>query len=432
MPENPNSAFAITVDVDRPDRRYDLGDPLTLRIESERDCYVTIFDVGTSGKVTVLLPNRFRSDNHIKAKQQVSFPGPGDGFEYVINPPKGRERIVVVATTRKVDLAPEDLAHYANARAIFETVEAVNARTLMERVGQQLQEEGERGVGRDVGVAPAGDWDWASDQVTFRIGRRGDGRPKTWAFVAAVADYPGEDNDLTYPCDDARLFAKVVRERLKVPKDRIRSALNADATPRAIEGGIDWLARNAGANDRAYIFFSGHGITGPDDGDDEDDGVDEFLCFHGGNVRDDDFGQWVHRIKCAHIVTFIDACFSGGAGRGIKSMQRPSAGFARAPITDGFGPLEWRVRAREIAPEGFSILAASRPNQTSLEREDLSQGVFTHFLAKGLRGPADLDLDGAITLNELHRYTFREVTRYTGGAQQPFLLPKNANMRLMP
>ena len=102
VPENPVARFRVQVTVDRADRRYSSGDTLVLSITSSRDCYVTIFDVGTSGRVTVLLPNRFANgqDNFVQAGTTRSFPDrTRDGFEYTISPPPGLERIAVVATT---------------------------------------------------------------------------------------------------------------------------------------------------------------------------------------------------------------------------------------------------------------------------------------------------------------------------------------------
>jgi len=58
--------------------------------------------------------------------------------------------------------------------------------------------------------------------------------------------------------------------------------------------------------------------------------------------------------------------------------------------------------------------------------------VFTYFLAKGLRGSADRNGDGKISLKELYDYTKQEVSKYTNGEQVPAMLPNNADMILTP
>jgi len=425
IPENPNSRFEIRAELDRPARRYRPGDTLTLSLRAERTCYVTIFDVGTSGKVTLLLPNRFRSDNRLLAGSTISFPGPEDGFEYAVGLPAGIERIAVVGTTYPVDLTPGDLAHYADSRSLFQTAAAPSARALMAQARDVLSR------------AAAGAGDWSSDQVTFQIDNAPQLQPASspqqsqiWAFVAAVADYPGNANDLDYAVADARLFAKVLQEHMRVPASNLLVKTDAAATRQGFAEGLDWLAQHAGRKDKAFIFYSGHGSTEADNNGDEDDGVDEYLCLYDGMLCDDDFGQMVHRIKCDNVVTFVDTCFSGGAARGIK-FRRPTARASQVPehARDGFGAVEWRVRTREVAPEGFSMFAASQPGQVSREDPDLKQGVFTYFLAKGLQGAVG---NPPITLRRLYEYTYKEAMAHTHNEQAPCLLPQNADLVLMP
>lgn len=432
VPDNPNAAFGISVDVDRPDRRYGVGDGLTIEILTERSCYVTIFDVGTSGNVTVLLPNRFRENNRMPANQAVRFPSGGDGFSYTIGPPGGTERIVVIATTQDIDLTPGDLCNYQSARSLFMTADAEDGRALMARA-------------RDVLIGATGN-EWASDQVTFQIVTGVDlppqlpqppqpgtdpGPGQAWAFIAAVADYPGDLNDLTYTDDDAQLFAQVLEATLGIPSSNIRMAIDGGASLQGFADGIDWLATNAGRNDVAYIFFSGHGTHQPDDNGDEDDGQDEFICLHDGNLRDDDYYLWVKRIKSGRLIEITDTCFSGGSARGVKSIAPISRGF-NDRLTDGLELFEGGTRAREIAPEGICLLAASRPDQTSQESASLRQGVFTHFLAEGLRGAADANGDGVITVQEIFDYTSREVASHTSDGQQPYLLPATVGFPFTP
>ncbi len=61
----------------------------------------------------------------------------------------------------------------------------------------------------------------------------------------------------------------------------------------------------------------------------------------------------------------------------------------------------------------------SGPNEVSGEDDELRHGVFTYFLLEGLRGKADTDKDGIITVDEIYRYVSREVPRATGQEQHP-------------
>jgi uncharacterized caspase-like protein len=45
--------------------------------------------------------------------------------------------------------------------------------------------------------------------------------------------------------------------------------------------------------------------------------------------------------------------------------------------------------------------------------------VFTYYLIQGLKGKADIDQDGVISLDEVYGYVSREVPRATGQEQHP-------------
>ena len=60
----------------------------------------------------------------------------------------------------------------------------------------------------------------------------------------------------------------------------------------------------------------------------------------------------------------------------------------------------------------------------SLELQELGHGVFTYYLVRGLRGAADLNRDGIVTLQELYEYVEQQVTvkaRASGGNQHPVM-----------
>jgi hypothetical protein len=53
------------------------------------------------------------------------------------------------------------------------------------------------------------------------------------------------------------------------------------------------------------------------------------------------------------------------------------------------------------------------------EKDDLQHGVFTYYLLEGLRGAADSDRDGMITVDEAYRYVSEKVPRATSMEQHP-------------
>ena len=61
--KNPNPSFRVKVWVDKmEDVLYHIGDTITFKFKSDRDCYLTLLNVGTTGTVTVLYPNKYSAE----------------------------------------------------------------------------------------------------------------------------------------------------------------------------------------------------------------------------------------------------------------------------------------------------------------------------------------------------------------------------------
>lgn len=69
---------------------------------------------------------------------------------------------------------------------------------------------------------------------------------------------------------------------------------------------------------------------------------------------------------------------------------------------------------------GLALLTSSGSNELSYESRQLSGSPFAHFLASGLRGAADQDRDGQVTLAEVYTYLYaRTVAASLGGRHGP-------------
>jgi uncharacterized caspase-like protein len=64
---------------------------------------------------------------------------------------------------------------------------------------------------------------------------------------------------------------------------------------------------------------------------------------------------------------------------------------------------------------------SSKKEEYSLESEGLRQGIFSHFLIKGLKGDADTNGDKIVSVTELYKYVYGSVRDYTKMAQTPIL-----------
>lgn len=104
-----NRVDADLVSGSAPDQRYvraQVGDVIRFNFKAERDCYLSMINVGTSGKVTVLFPNEFRPDGRIQGGKIYQTGTEGEmPFRIRAGGPAGRELVKVVATLEPLDFA---------------------------------------------------------------------------------------------------------------------------------------------------------------------------------------------------------------------------------------------------------------------------------------------------------------------------------------
>ena len=121
------------------------------------------------------------------------------------------------------------------------------------------------------------------------------------------------------------------------------------------------------------------------------------------------------RIEAERMIMFVDACYSGAVGgRTFASTRLRTRDMA---VDDQF--LDRLTRAK-----GRAIVTASRPSELSVELSELGHGLFTYYLVDGLKGAADLNRDGVVTLQELYEYVEAQVSRKAravGGNQHPIM-----------
>jgi hypothetical protein len=94
--------------VDRPERIYAVGQQLKIFVRPNRTSYITVLNVGTSGRVAVIFPNFHQRDMQVRAGHTVSIPAGGADWKIDIAGPPGIEVIKVIASKEPLKL-PEIL-----------------------------------------------------------------------------------------------------------------------------------------------------------------------------------------------------------------------------------------------------------------------------------------------------------------------------------
>ena len=109
-----SESFTLSMSADRgKGASYRDGEYLTLFLTSSADAYLKIYHVDVNGKAQLIWPNRFGGNGRIKAGQAMKFPGPMDGFRYLLGKPYGTEFIKAIASlapfaTREADFSDLD------------------------------------------------------------------------------------------------------------------------------------------------------------------------------------------------------------------------------------------------------------------------------------------------------------------------------------
>ncbi len=240
-------------------------------------------------------------------------------------------------------------------------------------------------------------------------------RKNIWAVVVGINNY-SNIRKLKYAVNDARLFYNHLVEYNQVPAENVTLLINREATLTRLRSTLGTHLKNrAGKEDMVIIFFAGHGATEKDAMSPDGDGLEKYLLPYNADPKDlyatalpmGEISRIFNRIRSERLVFIADSCYSGASGGrtvGIADM--------RANISEAFFE-------RIAGGKGRVIITASGANEVSVEKDELQHGVFTYYLVEGLRGKADADKDGLITIDEIYRFVSEHVPRATGQEQHP-------------
>jgi hypothetical protein len=225
-----------------------------------------------------------------------------------------------------------------------------------------------------------------------------DVKPKMYAVIAGVALYYNVKS-LKYTDDDAyRIYAFLKSpEGGALADDQIVLLVDEAASRKSILNAMDHITKKAGSNDIVFVYLSGHGLQGtfvPHDFD----GKNNLITYQ-------ELFNKLDASKAKHKLFIADACHSGSMLASAKNaMDNDLASFY-----DRFDQIK----------NSSAFISSSKSEEVSLEHGGMRQGIFSHFLIRGLKGEANSNGDAWVSVDELYRYVSREVKNYTAGSQNP-------------
>lgn len=201
--------------------------------------------------------------------------------------------------------------------------------------------------------------------------------------VGSNAPGPGQEA-LAFAEDDAREVAEVLRELGGVSGDKVKLVLRP--TPKALLAAVAELEQlvaaesAAGRKSRVFFYYSGHAKASG-------------LSLGAEELSLETLRARLFSTKAALTVVVLDACQSGAFSR-IKGAE-PASDFS------------FNSKAR-LDATGVAVLASSTGSELSQESDFLRSSYFTHHFLIGLRGAADTNRDGEVSLDEAYRYTYHQ------------------------
>ncbi len=218
------------------------------------------------------------------------------------------------------------------------------------------------------------------------------GEMRRFGLFVGENDGGARAHRLLYAAQDARTMRDLLVEHGAIDPNDAR--LLVDVTERGVQDAIRAMGKriraHRGAGGRATLFFyySGHG---------DSQGLrlrDTILAL--GALK-----QALRDTTADLRIVMLDACQSGQA-------TRPKGG-TRAPSF-----LVEVDRGENLA--GEVIITSSAADEASQESDRIGGGYFTHHLATGLRGAADISRDGMVTLEEAYAYAYNRTLYETAGS----------------
>jgi hypothetical protein len=205
---------------------------------------------------------------------------------------------------------------------------------------------------------------------------------------------------LKYTDDDAYRVYAFLRspEGGAVPEDHIRLLIDESAIADNIYKSLDEIIAMAGPDDVVLGYLAGHGLQGffvPTDSD-----------GYKNRVEYEEIKSRLAGCEAHQKLVIADACYSG------------SLLAAKTPM---FESVDLFYKKLAASGGGTAFLLSSKSEEYSLESQGLRQGIFSHFLIKGLEGQADRNADKMVTLDELYSFVYEKVRTYSQNMQTPVL-----------
>lgn len=136
-------------------KSYRIGDMIHIGLRVNRDAYVTLVNIGTSGEVAIIYPNRFHPSHLVRGGEDVIIPPPASSFTLTVQPPPGFDQVRAIATAEPISLHASDFG--GGPGTTFRSLDRIQTRDLSVSIKSARDQ-----------VAPS---KWAEDVIAVEVNR---------------------------------------------------------------------------------------------------------------------------------------------------------------------------------------------------------------------------------------------------------------------
>ncbi|MFC2160474.1 caspase domain-containing protein [Acidobacteriota bacterium] len=220
---------------------------------------------------------------------------------------------------------------------------------------------------------------------------------RRFAFLVG-ANNGGKDRViLRYAVDDARAIEDVLKEMggllpgdshfLEEP-DREKFFSELEKLSKDVA-----KARNTFRRVEVILYYSGHSD-------------EESIYLGNSRVTYKEFRDIITSMNADVRIAILDSCASG-------ALTLPKGVIKKSPF----------LMDTAYDMKGYAFMTSSSASEAAQESGRLGRSYFTHNLISGMRGAADMNLDGRITLNEAYQFAFdgtlTQTEKTMAGPQHP-------------
>jgi tetratricopeptide (TPR) repeat protein len=221
-------------------------------------------------------------------------------------------------------------------------------------------------------------------------------RGQNYAFLVSCADYEKKElRPLKYTQNDiaelyqALLDAGFRQQNIVVMHDQQERRLQPEA--KHIRRHLNLLLARVGRQDSLIVALAGHGVQFRGETKSFFCPVDAELTDRSTLISLDEIYQQLDRCQAQRKLLLVDAC---------RNDPQSELSRSRAEVE-----LESVTRPQdETVPGGIVALFSCSAGQRSFEYPDLKHGIFFYHVLEALKGAADANGDGKVTLDELTAY----------------------------